>query len=228
MHGAVLQITALPPGLRRFTLADLPRERWRNGAGWTRTVASADNAKPHDPPDWRVSLAELKQGAPFSLFPGMDRTAVLVRGGPVLLRGVPSEDDALRHWPLSTPGDLACFAGEWPMDNAPPAHEALVWNVMARRGQVRAEVQVLCGTAWGGEDGQDRAMPRPDHTLLWVLQGGFHALTPAGQTLFTLDADEGLHAQGHAARPGALRLLPDTPEATLVCTRLWSGPGRAP
>ena len=89
--GATMHVTALPAGLRRFTLADLPRERWRNGAGWTRTVASAAHVADGGQPDWRVSLAEISQGAPFSLFPGMDRTAVLVRGGPVRLRGVASE-----------------------------------------------------------------------------------------------------------------------------------------
>lgn len=206
-----MHVTALPAGLRRFTLADLPRERWRNGAGWTRTVASAAHAADAGPPDWRVSLAEISQGAPFSLFPGMDRTAVLVRGGPVLLRGVASEDDVLRHWPLSAPGDVACFAGEWPMDNAPPDREALIWNVMSRRGQVHAEVTV------GPSAGEGIALCDTGHTLVWVLQGRFTVLTPSGDELVALDADEGLHSHGGH---GGLRLVADTPQARLVCTRL--------
>ena len=214
-----MHVTALPAGLRRFTLTDLPRERWRNGAGWTRTVASAAHAADAGQPEWRVSLAEISQGAPFSLFPGMDRPAVLVRGGPVLLRGVASEDDAPRHWPLSTPGDMACFAGEWPMDNAPPDHEALIWNVMSRRGHVHAEVTVGPSPASPAASSVDEgiALSETGHTLVWVLQGRFTVFTPSGDELVALDADEGLHSRGGH---GALRLVPDTPQARLVCTRL--------
>ena len=206
-----MHVTALPAGLRRFTLADLPRERWRNGAGWTRTVASATHAAEAGLPDWRVSLAEINQGAPFSQFPGMDRTAVLVRGGPVCLRGGAGEHDALRHWPLSAPGDAARFAGEWPMDNTPPEREALIWNVMSRRGQVHAEVTV------GPSAGEGIALCDTGHTLVWVLQGRFTVLTAEGHERLTLDADEGLHSHG---RHGALRLVPDTAHARLVHTQL--------
>lgn len=214
-----MHVTALPAGLRRFTLADLPRERWRNGAGWTRTVASAAHAGDDGPPDWRVSLAEISQGAPFSQFPGMDRTAVLVRGGPVQLRGVASEDDTPRHWPLSTPGDMARFPGEWPMDNTPPDHEALIWNVMSRRGRVHAEVTVCPSAASSVAASADEGIALSDrgHTLVWVLHGRFTLLTSDGQELVALDADEGLHSQG---RHGALRLVPDTAQARLVRTHL--------
>lgn len=219
MHVTALQITALPPGLRRFTLADLPRERWRNGAGWTRTVASAPHVDDAGQPDWRVSLAEISQGAPFSQFPGMDRSAVLVRGGPVCLRGGASQGDALHHWPLSAPGDMACFAGEWPMDNASPEREALIWNVMSRRGQVHAEVTVGPSVASSAAASADEVIALSDrgHTLVWVLQGRFSVLTSDGHELVALDADEGLHSQG---RHGALRLVPDTAQARLVHTHL--------
>lgn len=205
-----MHVTALPAGLRRFTLADLPRERWRNGAGWTRTVASAEGTAPHAPPDWRVSLAEISQGAPFSLFPGLDRTAVLAKGGPVVLRGsVPEPDGHTRQWPLNVPGDLAHFAGETPMDNAPPEHEALIWNVMARRGHVRAQVHV--------HQGLPLTVPATGHSLIWVLHGTFLVRTAEGHDLFLLAADEGLHHPGPSA---GLTLEPASPEARLVCTHL--------
>lgn len=208
-----MHVTALPAGLRRFTLADLPRERWRNGAGWTRTVASAaspDCAGPDAPPAWRVSLAEISQGAPFSRFPGLDRIAVLVKGGPVLLRGSESEPDSpTRAWPLTTPGDLVRFAGEAPMENAAPEREALIWNVMARRGSEQAEVLVYLG--------QRVTLPPTGHSLIWVLHGSFHVVTGSGRELFMLAADEGLHQSG--AQPG-LVLVPSTPDAALVRTHL--------
>jgi len=196
-----MQVTALPEGLQRFTLADLPRERWRNGAGWTRTVASAQARDGQA--DWRVSLAEISEGAPFSQFPGMDRTAVLAAGGPVRLRG------AERDWNLAVPGDMARFAGELSLENAPPESEARIWNVMVRRGQVHAEVQVFAG--------QDVPLPGDGHALVWVLQGSFRVVSPAGDELFCLEADEGLHRR---PAPCGLVLLPASSDARLVRTQL--------
>jgi environmental stress-induced protein Ves len=186
--------------LRRFALADLPRERWRNGAGWTRTVASVER---DGLVDWRVSLAEISEGAPFSQFPGIDRTAVLAGGGPVLLRGPE------RQWHLGTPGDIACFAGEWSLENAPPESEARIWNVMVRRAHARADVQVFAG--------QDVPLLGDGHALVWVLQGSFRVVSPAGDELFHLEADEGLH---RPPAPCGLVLLPASSDARLVRTQL--------
>ena len=61
------------------------------------------------------------------------------------------------------------------------------------------------------------ALSDSGHTLVWVLHGRFTVLTADGQELVALDADEGLHSHGSH---GALRLLADTPQARLVCTRL--------
>jgi environmental stress-induced protein Ves len=195
-----VNVTALPAGLRRFALTDLPRERWRNGAGWTRTIACAES---DGQIDWRVSLAEISEGAPFSQFPGMDRTAVLAAGGPVLLRGPE------RQWNLAAPGDMACFAGEWSLENAPPKSEARIWNVMMRRGHACADVQVIAG--------RTVALSGDGHALAWVLQGSFRATSPTGEELFLLEADEGLHRR---PAPRALVLLPTSSDARLVRTQL--------
>jgi environmental stress-induced protein Ves len=59
------------------------RERWRNGAGWTREIhaepAGADWY-------WRLSIAEIEQDAPFSAFPGIERELVLLAGNGLRLR----------------------------------------------------------------------------------------------------------------------------------------------
>ena len=70
-----MHVMAMPQGWRRLALADLPREPWRNGAGWTRPVARAEaDGSGGGELLWRVSLAEISQAAPFSRFPGLDRT----------------------------------------------------------------------------------------------------------------------------------------------------------
>ena len=149
-------------GLTRLHLPTLPRERWANGLGWTRPVAQAADA--HQGLLWRVSLAEITEAAPFSCFEGMDRTAVLVHGGPVVLQG-PDQ-----RWCLQQPGDQARFAGEWALSNARPEHEAMLWNVMVRRGAAQAQVRCVADQDW--------TAPGEGISLVWVL-GGSHELVVA-------------------------------------------------
>lgn len=154
-----MPVDALPAGLHRFSLADLPRERWRNGAGWTRAVAQRCDAD-GGALLWRVSLAEIGQAAPFSRFDGMARTTVLASGGPVQLHS-----DG-RVWDLVQRGDMAAYPGELALANGEPGTEALFWNVMARRGQVSATVQVLRGHDLGAWP-----LPTQGHSLVWVVHG---------------------------------------------------------
>lgn len=60
------------------------RQRWANGAGWTREVwseAAADGGF-----DWRASLADIHGEAPFSRFEGCDRAMLLLSGERLELR----------------------------------------------------------------------------------------------------------------------------------------------
>lgn len=61
------------------------RVRWRNDGGWTREIASGTVARPVAETtgadwDWRISVAEIEQDGPFSLFPGIDRCLILLEG----------------------------------------------------------------------------------------------------------------------------------------------------
>jgi hypothetical protein len=63
-----------------MTLIALPahryeRQRWRNDAGFTREIARGGEA-----PDWRVSIAELREGCQFSRFEGCARQLILLSG----------------------------------------------------------------------------------------------------------------------------------------------------
>lgn len=162
--------------MQRLQLHTLPRERWANGLGWTRPVAHGTDV--HGELLWRVSLAEIAEAAPFSRFEGLDRTAVLVRGGPVVLQG-PDQ-----RWCLSQLGDEARFAGEWALSNAQPEREALLWNVMVRRGVAHAQVCCVADQDW--------TAPSEGISLVWVL-GGCYALACAPEGWpDTLRAGDGL------------------------------------
>ena len=84
------------------------RERWRNGAGWTREIfAAREGDDPGLPWQWRLSIAEIDADAPFSSFPGVDRELVLLSGNGLRLRFADGEVAE-----LLPPHDSLRFAGE--------------------------------------------------------------------------------------------------------------------
>ena len=53
---------------------------WKNGGGLTREVAAHPPQSDLGNFDWRVSLAEVRRGGPFSSFPGIDRHMAVISG----------------------------------------------------------------------------------------------------------------------------------------------------
>ncbi len=53
------------------------RVRWKNGLGWTREI---DRDRDGDDWSWRLSIAEVEQDGDFSLFPGIERELVMLKG----------------------------------------------------------------------------------------------------------------------------------------------------
>lgn len=176
------------------------RERWRNGCGWTREIHARAATHPHSGWDWRLSIAEIEQDAPFSAFPGIDRELVLLAGNGLRLRF----DDGQVHELLPPHGRL-CFAGEravrgelldgptqdfnlmWRRD----AVDAQLWHrplvgpmvVFAEPGTVWA-IHLIAGQARFADDSglpdlaaADTALLQADDTRLrHVLDGGGEAL----------------------------------------------------
>lgn len=99
---------------------------WRNGGGVTRDVALS-------PPgagfafDWRVSIAQVERGGPFSCFEGVDRTLAVLSGAmQVTLEG-------RAPLTLDEQSEPMVFAGEAPC-SAQPTRSVTDLNVMVRRG----------------------------------------------------------------------------------------------
>jgi len=68
--------------LRKITPSEHRVMPWKNGLGTTREIAI-------DPPGasmtdaalrWRLSIADVEQSGPFSAFPGIDRTIMVIKG----------------------------------------------------------------------------------------------------------------------------------------------------
>jgi len=63
--------------LRSATYRRMP---WKNGGGETREIAVFPEGAGMDDFGWRISMAHVAQDGPFSLFPGIDRTLLVLDG----------------------------------------------------------------------------------------------------------------------------------------------------
>ena len=69
------------PGSIHIIRADhLQRKPWKNGGGSTAEIAVAPAGAGLDDFDWRISMADVEADGPFSLYPGIARTLVLLHG----------------------------------------------------------------------------------------------------------------------------------------------------
>ena len=109
------------------------RERWRNGLGWTREI----HASPAGGGawDWRLSIAEIEQDAPFSLFPGVERELVLLSGNGLRLR---FDDGDVNE--LHPPHDRMRFAGESGVTGELIDGPTQDFNLMWRRDAIDAQL----------------------------------------------------------------------------------------
>jgi uncharacterized protein len=108
---------------------------WKNGGGVTREVVVSPPGSSLDSFSWRVSLAEVSRGGPFSVFAGIDRHMAIVAGhlslklgaaAPVILSPTSA--------PISFPGDL-------PVSAEPLNGNVTDLNVMTRRGRCQARLR---------------------------------------------------------------------------------------
>jgi environmental stress-induced protein Ves len=198
-----MNVRPLPAGLRRYALDDLAPEPWRNGGGWTRTVATAAASDGTTPP-WRVSAADISRDGAFSVFDGIDRSAVLLAGPGLTLTGPQTAAISFEHI-----GDQAAFAGELALQARLGSGPARLWNVMVERTRWRAEVRLHADAA--------SVLPGGTHAVLLVCSGRLHVDDAAGALALALPAGEGLVLSN---LPMALHLRALTPDTRWIHTAL--------
>jgi hypothetical protein len=116
--------------------ATRPEVPWKNGGGTTSEVAIAPADAGVDDFDWRVSIARIDTSGPFSCFPDVDRTLLLLTGGPVALEG-PNWQATLRE---GSPPLLFDGADTVDAQISAPSTDL---NVMSRRGRYRHMLSLL-------------------------------------------------------------------------------------
>jgi len=119
-------------GSRVIPANEYRRVRWRNGLGWTREICAVTGAGGDW--DWRLSIAEIEQAGPYSVFPGVEREQVLLRGEGLELEFVDG-----RHLRLQPPYGRARFAGGQALE-ARPEGRVEVFNLMWRPEAVDVEL----------------------------------------------------------------------------------------
>ncbi|MFJ5259807.1 HutD family protein [Streptomyces sp. NPDC088387] len=138
--------------------ADYHRVLWKNGFGSTREVASALVGRGQEF-DWRVSVADLGDQGPFSVFPGVDRVITVIDGPGVSLI------DAEKEHRLSPLAPFA-FSGDRAVSCRLPGGPARAVNVMTRRGRATASAKVV------DVQGRHDASVDPEETLLMLPLSG--------------------------------------------------------
>lgn len=179
--------------LQRFAIDALPAMPWKNGGGNTREIACWPPGASLDAFDWRVSIATIAASGPFSVFPGVDRTIMLLEGDGVQLEG---EGVQAR---LDTPHAPFAFSGDIAIDCTLRGRTSTDFNLMSRRDRGRGELQVV--------DGVPATVARCDHGLVMSLAGdGFANGTRLAQGQGVWWADEA-HAWQLAPATRGARLL---------------------
>jgi len=180
----------------RFKLHELPVSPWKNGGGSTREILCWPPGADMHGFDWRVSVASIAAPGPFSPFPGVDRTIVLLEGDGVWLEG-----EGVRHR-LDVLHDPFAFSGDLALRCQLLGGPSTDFNVMARREGGSATVSVFS---------EAHVMPRCTYGLLLSVQGHYH-LRGAG----LLKTWDGLW---WAEQPQEWMLTPASRDARLIAVR---------
>lgn len=107
---------------------------WKNGRGETLEIAVHPPGSTLEDFDWRVSSATVAEDGPFSAFPGIDRTLVVLDGPGLTLDGVRLDRHAVHR-----------FAGDVPVSARLHGGPVRDLNVMTRRERWSHEVSLRSG-----------------------------------------------------------------------------------
>jgi environmental stress-induced protein Ves len=130
---------------------------WKNGAGITREVAAFPPRSGMESFDWRVSIANVANDGPFSIFPGVDRTIIILSGEGIALE-VAGRSSRLR------PGEAPySFPGDQPTGCALLGGPVMDLNVMSRRGEIAHSVIGIS---------QPQTISVEEGILVWIKRTG--------------------------------------------------------
>jgi len=185
--------------MRLLRAADCREMPWKNGGGTTTEIAVFPAGAGLDAFCWRVSMARVEGGGPFSLFPGVERTLAILEGEGINLTvggAIPVGLDA-NSQPLSFAADVETHAT---LIGGPVTD----LNVMTRRGKARHSMKRV--TLEGPAE-----IPVADDIVLVFCAGGDVAVH--GPSPVRLGPRDTLFVDGKIA---GLRLEPGQPSTIFL------------
>lgn len=188
---------------------------WKNGQGTTREVALYPPGASLAAGDflWRVSLAEVNADGDFSMFPGYDRTLVLVSGGGMEL----NFDQTSARARLTVPGASRRFSGDWLTHCRLIGGPVCDFNVMSARGKIEHRVELVTREAvefvWE---------PAVETVLCYCLRGTL-VLKMAGSGERHVEQDQSLLLPADPAATGraSAMVISHARDTMAVLVRLW-------
>jgi len=117
--------------MRLLDPAGYRRMPWANGRGHTTEIARMEDDAGLL---WRLSMAQVTEDGPFSLFPGIDRSLTVIDGAGFALESPRWRLAAAPFLPVGFPGDVAVSARD-------VTGASVDFNVMWRRGALMARVR---------------------------------------------------------------------------------------
>lgn len=150
---------------------DLVRVPWKNGGGTTAEIAAFPDGSSFENFGWRISMADVASDGPFSVFPGIDRTLILVEGDAIDL------DVEGIVYPLDRTSPKLSFSGDDITRGRLPSGPIRDLNVMTRRGQFRHYTRFV-------ESGVALLSEQTVTAFLVVLDGSFDVTL--GSTIYSL------------------------------------------
>lgn len=181
--------------------ADYRAMPWKNGGGRTLEIATAPAGADLASFAWRISIADVDRDGPFSAFPGVDRTLVLLQGNGMRLVG----DAGTLEVPA--PYATAAFPGEASLRCELVDGATRDFNLMTRRAAARGTVHVVRAEARALAGAAAFACHAAAGPATVVLGEGPRISLAEGQTLVVegAAASHGLRAQVEA--PAAALLV---------------------
>ncbi len=158
--------------------SERPWKAWKNGGGEMAEIVISPAGSDEENFKWRIAIARIDADGPFSLFPGINRTFMIVGGKGVRLEVDGSEPVRITHKspPFVFPGERATMAI---LIDGP----TVALNVMARRGVVQTRVGLI--------DEPSQFVPGSEAYSVLVWARGRAEVEIEGQTM-TLGTHDGV------------------------------------
>lgn len=196
----IVPVTANRVTLTLIRGADLVAAPWKNGGGVTREVAVFPANAGLGDFVWRVSIADVAQGGPFSRFEGVDRTLVLCSGAGMVLDETASQKEVRRKsHTLAQPLDIARFDGDAQIDARLIDGATRDFNLMVRRDAAQGTLDV-----WRSESQQSTQHTLSADVVLLFCASGSVSVTPGDMQALQLQAGDTLRIDAPSALQCAL------------------------